>query len=74
MSLATRDPQESTRQLGEAHSIYHQLQRGGAFQQDITFAQLGTALDLLAARIGKAPALRYGDPRLRSLANHGNID
>ncbi len=38
------------------------------------FAQLGTALDFLAARIGKAPALRYSDPRLRSLANHADID
>jgi len=74
MSLAARDPQESTRQLGEARNIYHQLQLGGAFQQDITFTQLGAALDLLAARIGKAPALRYGDPRLRSLANHANIE
>jgi len=74
MSLAAREPQESTRQLGEARSIYHQLQRGGAFRQDITFAQLGTALDLLAASIGKAPALRYGDPRLRSLANQANMD
>jgi len=74
MSLAARDPQESTRQLGEARSIYGRLQRDGAFRKDFMFAQLGTALDLLAARIGKVPALRYSDPRLRSLANHANFD
>jgi len=74
MSLAAREPQEATRQLGEARSIYGQLQRDGAFRQDMMFAQLGTALELLAAHIGKAPTLRCGDPLLRSLANHADID
>ncbi|TMQ15761.1 MAG: tetratricopeptide repeat protein [Deltaproteobacteria bacterium] len=55
IAQVARDPNEATRYLGDARTIYGRLQRAGFFQGDIAFAQLGAALDRLTAQLGTAP-------------------